>query len=306
MIDENDARDPSEGPAQSSPENTGRRAAAREKARAAQARVRRRERTAILLVRGGVAVAALAIVTTLVLVLVTSASAPIGLGPANAASDGVRVGPGFVVERSPAREADAEPVTSATPDASDVADIAIYIDYHCPSCRQFELENADYLSGLVESGAATVQIHPLAITDSTSQGTRYATRAAAAAACVADLEPDRFWSVNRALFEAQPEGGSRGLDDDELTSVVTSAAELDDPAAVTACIADQRFAGWVAAATKRALSGPLPYDAVDSITGTPTVLVNGSLYDASTQSFPEFVVSKLGSAYAAETAGGAE
>jgi protein-disulfide isomerase len=306
MFDENADPDPADVPVRSGPPGGDRREAARRKARAAQARARRRERAAKILVRGGVAVGAVVVATTLAFTLVTSGSATTGPAPANTATDGVRIGPGFVAERSPAREVRDEPTSPTTHDASDVADIAIYVDYHCPSCRRFELENADYLTGLLESGAATVQIHPLALTDSTSQGTRYATRAAAAAACVADLEPDRFWSVHRALVEAQPDRGTRGLADDELSSVVASAAEFDDPAAVTECIADQRFAGWVGAATRRALAGPLPYDSVDAITGTPSVFVNGSPYDPSRQTFPDFVVSKLGSAYAAETAGGAE
>lgn len=280
------------------------RAAARIKAEEGRRRARRRERATVALVKGGSAVVALALVTTVAAVLVASASSPTGSGPANTAADGVRIGTGLVAERSPARAVDAEPDASPTPGASDVADIAVYVDYHCPGCAQFELENADYLTGLVESGAATVQIHPLSVTDRSSLGSRYATRAAASAACVADLEPDGFWAVNQALFAAQPDPGSRGHSIEGLARIVDEAHPFDDPSAVAECVADQRFAGWVTAATSRALAGPLPYDSVEAITSTPTAFVNGELFDPEIQSFPEFVASTLGEAYAAETAGG--
>ena len=280
-----------------------RRAALREKARVVREREQRRERGGTLLVRAGVLVGGIAVVTGAALGLVSViGSAPPPAVPANAASDGVRVGAGLVAERSEPRPPGVAPVVDTTPAARDVADITIWVDFHCPACKEFELQNADYLEQLVDSGAATVQIHPVAITDSASGGTRYATRAAAAAMCVADASPDQFWQVTRDLFLAQPAPGRGGLTNDELAALVTSVEGITDEEAVVECVDDQRFARWVTAATKRALAGPLPSDDVDGLRGTPTVLVDGQLFDPTRYTFPEFVASVLGATYAAERA----
>ena len=104
-------------------------------------------------------------------------------------------------------------------DSGEVANIVMYIDYLCPFCGQFEATNSESMRTMVESGAATLEVHPIAILTNKSAGTQYSLRAANAAACVADSSPDSFFDYNAILFENQPEEGSTGLTNDELKSL---------------------------------------------------------------------------------------
>ena len=74
-------------------------------------------------------------------------------------------------------------------------------------------------------------------------------------------------------------------------------AGLDDPD-VNSCINGETFKSWVSAATARSGTGPLPNTSVPSVTGTPTVLVNGNQYTGSltdANAFASFVQAQLGS-----------
>ncbi len=259
------------------PSKNERRAEAREKARQLRHEQQKKERRTRLLLQGGVALAAVAIIAVIALVLVNSVR-PDGPGPRNMASDGIRIGEGLVAVSTPALGPNDRPVTSeANPPG--VVDIQIFVDYLCPFCADFEAENGELIRTLVESGAATVEYRPIAILTNMSAGTQYSLRAANAAACVANFDPDSFFDVNEALFAAQPEEGSAGLDDAELLDVIQAAGAGSTQ--LESCIADRTFRSWVQAATDRAVTGPLAVRnaEIESIMGTPTVLVNGELYE---------------------------
>ncbi|WP_374946939.1 thioredoxin domain-containing protein [Agreia sp.] len=159
----------------------------------------------------------------------------------------------------------------------DAVRVVTYIDYFCPFCGQFEATNARQLSDWVESGDVVLEVHPIAILDRSSLGTKYSTRAANAAACVADSAPDRFASFNALLFENQPEENTEGLSDADLIGLVDEAEALEGTG-VADCIDTGRFIDWVTDATARALKGPLPNSDVDTLSGTPTVIVDGVQY----------------------------
>jgi len=156
------------------------RAEAREKARALRAQHQKKERLTRLALQGGIALVAVGIIAAIAVVLVDSVG-PDGPGPRNMASDGIRIGAGFAAVSTPALPADARPITSE-PNPAGVVDILIVVDYLCPICREFEQTNAEFISTLVESGAATVEYRPVATLTSQSVGTRYSLRAANAAA----------------------------------------------------------------------------------------------------------------------------
>lgn len=273
-----------------------RRAEAREKARQLRQEHQKKERRARLMLQGGVALAAVAIIAIIALVLVNSVR-PAGPGPRNMASDGIRIGEGLAAVTTPALAPDDRPITSEA-NPTGVVDIQIFVDYLCPICGEFEEENGPLIRTLVESGAATVEYRPIAILTNMSAGTQYSLRAANAAACVANYEPNSFFDVNEALFAAQPEEGSPGLDDTELLEVIESAGASAPQ--IKRCIADRTFKSWVQAATDRATTGPLAVrDAeIDSIPGTPTVLVNGQLfeyrYPFEQSEFSQFVLQAAG------------
>ena len=64
-----------------------------------------------------------------------------------------------------------------------------------------------------------------------------------------------------------------------IKGVVHSAGLEDDD--IDRCIDGEVFTPWVTTATQRALQGPLPNTEVESVDGTPTILVNGNLYSGS-------------------------
>lgn len=254
---------------------------AREHARLLREEQRARKRRRRWLVQGGIIVGLLAVVAIAALVVFT-VSRPPSPGPLNMLSDGILLsgnGTATAAVATKAIPAGSTPVPTDPKAHADTVNIALYIDYQCPYCQQFETTNNDQIGKWVAAGIATVEVHPLAILDSSSKGAKYSTRAANAAACVANFDPDKFLPVNNALFVQQPAEGTTGLTDAELKKLVSGAGAAG--ADVASCIQDQTFATWVGAATKRATVGPLPNTDVANVTGTPTVLVNGSKYAGS-------------------------
>ena len=287
------------GSNQPRPTRNERRDAAREKARILREEQKKRDRRNKLLIQGGVVVAILA-VAALVVGLVLQNTKPAGPGPQNMASDGILlVGgeSGIQAVETAAIPEGGEPTPTEPDESGTVANIVTYIDYLCPYCGQFETTNNETIRTMVESGAATLEVHPIAILTNKSAGTQYSLRAANAAACVAELSPEAFFDFNGLMFENQPEELSTGLTNDEIKSI---ASEAGAASSVDACIDDTRFKGWVQDATERALTGPIPNSELESVTGTPTVLVNGKQYVGSledTAEFQAFVLQAAGESY---------
>ncbi|HEU4465045.1 MAG TPA: thioredoxin domain-containing protein [Agromyces sp.] len=287
------------GPTQPRPTRNDRRDAAREKARALREEQKKRDRRTKLLIQGGVVVVILA-VAALVVGLVVQNSQPEGPGPRNMASDGIlMVGGenGIVAVETPAIPEGGEPTPTEPDESGTVANIVTYIDYLCPYCGQFENTNNETMRTMVESGAATLEVHPIAILTNKSAGTQFSLRAANAAACVAETSPEAFFDFNALMFENQPEELSTGLTNDEIKEIASQAGASGS---VDACIDETRFKGWVQDATERALTGPIPNSELESITGTPTVLVNGKQYVGSledTAEFQAFVLQAAGESY---------
>jgi protein-disulfide isomerase len=277
------------GSTQPRPTRNERRDAAREKARLLREEQKKRERRNKVLIQGGVIVAVLAI-AALIIGLIVSNNRPEGPGPQNMASDGIvltGVDGKIQVVETPALAAGAEPTASALDDSGTVANIVVYVDYLCPFCGQFETTNSDSIRTMVESGAATLEVHPVAILTNKSAGTQYSLRAANAAACVAEYSPEAFFDFNSLLFENQPEEGSAGLTNDELKDFVKQSG-ASSLSSINSCIDDTRFKAWVQASTNRALTEKVPNSDLDSVTGTPTVLVNGKQYVGSLTDPAEF------------------
>jgi len=268
-----------------------RREAARQRAQRARTQQKRRQRGVRLGLQIGLGVVLLAAATIVTLVLVDSVK-PAGPGPANMSQGGITIG-----QDLKAVTASSSPAPTAT-DGSGAVRITMYVDYLCPTCGQFERANADYIESLVDSGAATVDIHPIATLSNRSQGTKYSLRAANAAACVADHSPDQFFAVNAALFAKQPEQGTAGLTDAQLTRVVTGVDGLQQRSAITKCIDDQTFSKWVDERTTSVVGGDVPGLSSGDFPGVPLVLVNGQRYELTSpitnDDFRTFVVTAAG------------
>ena len=258
-----------------------RRDAAREKAREQRLRQQRRDRRNRVVLQLGIGAIVLAIVAVIAVVLINSVRPP-GPGPLNMADDGIVITTGAKAERSGALGAGDKPEQRAA--AAGKVAIRTYEDYGCPICGQFESTNGSYIAGLVTSGKATLQIYPVSILDRSFAGSQYSTRAANAAAAVANYSPDRYYDFHRLLYAHQPAEGTIGLSDDQIIGYAKQAKVTNLPA-ITSAIHDHTYFNWVGKATERFLSGTYPLTDVKNLSadkiGTPTVFINGKQYTGS-------------------------
>ncbi|PZQ90636.1 MAG: hypothetical protein DI534_05390 [Leifsonia xyli] len=275
------------------------RAAAKERARELRTLHRKQERRRRLGLQLGVLGGALVIIAVVAVTLITMNQAP-QRGPLNMASDGIKIGSELKAVRTVGLAPSATPIPSQT-NAADTIDIQLYVDYLCANCGTFEQNNGEQLRKWVSSGAATLEIHPIALLTTKSAGTQYSLRAANAAACVAEYAPDAFFDFHESLFVDQPAEGSEGLTDQQLLARATQAG-VTDTAKVKSCIEKRRFSSWVQAATVRALNGPIPNADIPAITTAPTIIVNGKQFqytkDFDAKELAQFVTDAAGEQFA--------
>ncbi|MCS0498806.1 DsbA family protein [Protaetiibacter mangrovi] len=276
------------------------RAAAKERARELRTQHRKQERRRRVVLQLSVLGGALVVIAVVVVTLITMNQSP-ARGPLNMASDGIKIGTDLKAMRTTALAPSATPIPSET-NAPDVIDIQLYVDYLCANCGAFETNNDDQLRKWVSTGAATLEIHPIALLTTKSAGTQYSLRAANAAACVAEYSPDHFFDFHESLFVDQPEEGSEGLSDDELLDRATRAG-VTNTSKIASCIEKKRFAAWVQAATVRALNGPIPNADIPAITTAPTIIVDGKQFqytkDFDPNELAQFVTGAAGAQYTA-------
>jgi protein-disulfide isomerase len=139
--------------------------------------------------------------------------------------------------------------------------VDVYLDMHCADCRTWEASAGPILDEAASSGRARVVYHPLAFLARNS-GTRYSTRAAAAAGCAS--ESGAYVAYQRLLFANQPPPVGEGLDEQRLIELGKQVG-AGEPFA--ACVREGRFEPWVTTMTTRAYNV--------GIKVTPTVLVDG-------------------------------
>jgi len=251
------------------------RAAARERARELRDLHRKQDRRRRLIVTGSIVLGTILILAVVAAVLVTL-SRPTARGPLNMVSDGIKIGAGLKAEQTVALQPGAKPEASKKNPAQ-VLDVQVYVDYLSDQSGSFVRKDGAQLRAFVDSGAATVEFHPIAVLTGKSAGTQYSIRAANAAACVAEFSPDRFFDFNQAMFARQPKEGAAGLTDEQIVRRAQS-AKVTNLADVRSCVKDGRFRTWVQSATARALSGPIPHSSVASVTQPPLILVNGKQF----------------------------
>lgn len=140
--------------------------------------------------------------------------------------------------------------------------IDLYEDFMCPICHQFEIDSGATINQLVADKKVTVRYHTVAILDDSSQGTKYSTRAAGAAAEAA--QEGKFKEYHDALYANQPEENSAGLTDAKLIELGKSVGLGDTFAAA---VNNKTYDPWVATVTDTF--------SARGFNGTPTIVVNG-------------------------------
>jgi protein-disulfide isomerase len=138
--------------------------------------------------------------------------------------------------------------------------LAIYEDFQCPHCRDFEKTYGPAIAKLIDSGAAAVDYYMLSILNRVNGG--YSARAANAAYCVADENKDAFKRFHSALFAQQPQEGTGSGPDNQ--ALIETARQAGVTGGVPDCINKgtyEKMTKGLAAATK--------------VTSTPTIRLNG-------------------------------
>jgi len=267
------------------PTRNEQREAARAKARELREQNAKKARSRKWIVQGLIAVAVIAVIAIVVIPISQSVNNNKAfVRPANMASDGiVLTGPNMAAVTSPAGDDGTPGVTSTAAPVAGVTNIVLYEDYLCPACKAFDDANGATLEKLVNTGAATLEVHPIGMLWQKSAGTEYSRRSAAAAACVANFSPNSFWAVNQALYANQPQEGTPGLTDAQLQQLAAS-VNPSNQADIDSCIKNKTFVPWVKGITDTALNGPMTAAAKaagETSVGTPTVIVNGQKYTGS-------------------------
>lgn len=154
-------------------------------------------------------------------------------------------------------------------EATEGADtLQVYLDFMCPFCGQFEAANAADLTELREAGKLNVVYHPEANLDGYSLDTQFSTRAANAAATVANGAPDKFLAFVEGMFANQPEENTEGLSDEQIATI---AVEAGVPQEIADTFAGGVYTEWVGVATQQGNR--------DVGAGTPVIVLNGEQVD---------------------------
>ena len=272
-------------------------AEAREKARLIREAQAKKDKRNKLLIGWGIVAAVVVILVVVGLVVAGNIqrNAPIadqGPTPANAnAHGGVTLLANNQVAKTEPATVDAASLGDApkTPPAEVVAPgaeaeagkpvkVVLYVDFICPVCKDFETRYNDQLTSLRNDGKITVEYRPLGFLDSRST-TNYSSRAANAAACVANTAPEKYADYFNALYAQQPAEGSAGLSDNDLKKMAS-----DMGVDINSCVDDKTYRPFVKFTTKEA--------SAIGVTGTPTVFVDGKQWgkgDSAQTPFPDFL-----------------
>jgi protein-disulfide isomerase len=266
------------------PSKNERRAHARDVARQRADAERRRKRRNRWFLQGGIGIGILAIAAIIALVAVNTnqSSSVSAAGPKNMITGGIEfhaVDGKVEPVTTKAVSAKGEPSAAPTANADGSAKVVEYVDWACPVCKQFEAAYADQILDKVKSGDATLTIQPVSILDRNYQNSRYASRAANAAMCVANYAPDKFLDVQTQFFDNQPAEGTKGLTNAEIAKLVKAGGASGSD--LSSCLSSEQYRGWVTKSTNTVLAddslkGPQGF-------GTPTVLVDGKRLDNLTQ-----------------------
>jgi protein-disulfide isomerase len=146
----------------------------------------------------------------------------------------------------------------------------------------------------VSTGKYTLQIHPITFLDGNSPN-QYSSRAASAAICVANGDPNKFFEYNSALYANQPEEGTMGPSNDELAARAQSIGVNNKP--VLDCIKNATYQSYALNFTqdtvfKRTIPGTKL-----TVNGTPYIVVNGQHFEGDWTNpalFAQWVLSTAG------------
>lgn len=159
-------------------------------------------------------------------------------------------------------------------------DILIYVDYRCPHCGEFEHQNGEYLTELLEAGDTSIEIVPLSFLDRASEGSYYSSRAAGMVACLASAQPEAAWNAHAALLspEIMPSSGAGPTNEQLISAVEQRTGTLNNGA--RECITSEAYVPFAQALNAWVFQNPVPNTLASDVRveGTPTIVVNGEVF----------------------------
>jgi len=179
-----------------------------------------------------------------------------------AALDGTKLKPAITSTIDPANGS----AIVLNPGAAKVLDV--WEDPQCPVCKNFENANGDYIESLIRDKNATVRFHVLSFLGDES------VRAANASFCAAD--EGQYLDFHHALYAVQsPLENSGFLSNQKLIDIATKIG-----------IKSTKFADCVNKGSKIAVV-KANYDSMAKygVQGTPTVFINGKLWERKSSDF---------------------
>lgn len=141
--------------------------------------------------------------------------------------------------------------------------VTVMSDFRCPACLTFHEANSAQLAELAAAGTVQVEHIPVSILDRFSEGTRFSTRAAGAAFCVAETDRDSYLEFEDVMYANQPTEGTPGPGSEEIAAL---AAGVGVSEAGQDCIRQDRYADYATQVTEDASTA--------GMRGTPTVYLN--------------------------------
>lgn len=264
-----------------------RREEARETARRMREEAAKKARRRRFIVQGSIIAAVIAILAIVAVVIFSSVEGSTeAANPKNMLSGGILLTSPDHAVTTPAIASGKKATPTTQKLDGKTAHIQIWLDYQCPICDDFEKTNESTIKSMLAAGTATLEIHPVAILDNANNN-KYSTRAAAAAACVANDDPDKFLAINTVLFDNQPdETTGSGLSNSTMLQLFKSVGVSSS--AVTDCVNQQTFAGFVTNQTNSVVENSQLSNPQIGGFGTPAVFVNGERYNGSVLNAKQF------------------
>ncbi|MFF0276431.1 MULTISPECIES: DsbA family protein [unclassified Streptomyces] len=190
-------------------------------------------------------------------------AAVVGVIAAGGDKDSASDNAGRVVVPAGATDEDGKPaVPTGKSDAPST--LAIWEDFRCPACAQFENAFRDTIHELEAAGAIRTEYHLATLIDGNMGGSG-SLRAANAAACAQDA--GKFTAYHDTLYINQPQETDDAFGDNaKLIELAAKVPGLDTPA-FRSCVNDGTHDTWVAKSNEAFRNG--------GFGGTPSVLLNG-------------------------------
>jgi protein-disulfide isomerase len=165
--------------------------------------------------------------------------------------------PSTSVSTSPVSVTDGKPIVLGSLEAPTT--ITLYEDFHCPHCADFEDEFGPVITQAQDTGAAQVELYPMAFIDEGSAG------AANAMACAAEA------GFGQAFYLGLFANHTLQWSDGQLVDLAAKVSGAPPSEAFKRCVTSKTHADWVSSINAAAEK--------NGVAQTPTMLIDGKSVD---------------------------